>query len=98
MKELFSKMISKGNKQCRLTVYQDSAAYCLNFTALGRTNPPSGGKRERFTIFDETYEFDSMDDIDVEILPFVPRNEKFKPLAECFTTLFHDFMESLKNA
>lgn len=98
MKELFSKMISKGNKQCKLTVYQDSDTYCLNFTALGRTNPPGGGKRERFTIFDEVYQFDSIDDIDVEILPLVSRNEKFQPLAECFTTLFRDFMELLKNA
>ncbi|NDO83882.1 hypothetical protein CJP72_25030 [Citrobacter sp. NCU1] len=98
MKEIFSKMISKGNKQCKLTVYVDSDSCCLNFTALGRTNPPGGGKRERFIIFDESYEFDSINDIDTEILPLIPKNEKFKPLAECFTSLHREFLESQKNA
>lgn len=98
MKEIFSKMISKGNKQCKLTVYVDADSCSLSFTALGRTNPPGGGKRERFTIFDQTYEFDSIDDIDVEILPLIPENDKFKPLAECFTALHREFMELQKNA
>ncbi|CAO94901.1 hypothetical protein [Erwinia tasmaniensis] len=98
MKEIFSKMISKGNKQCKLTVYVDADSCSLNFTALGRTNPPGGAKRERFTIFDEIYEFDSINDIDDEILQMLPKNDKFKPLAECFTALHHEFIELQKNA
>lgn len=98
MNEIFSKMIPKGNKQCMLTVSVDPSSCCLSFTALGRTNPPGGGKRERFTIFDEVYQFDSIDDIDTEILPLIPKNEKFKPLAECFTILYGEFLESRKNA
>lgn len=98
MKEIFSKMIPKGNRQCKLTVFVDSDSCCLNFTAMGRTNPPGKGKRERFIIFDEVYEFDSIDDIVTENLPLIPKNEKFKPLAECFTILHREFLESQKNA
>lgn len=98
MKEIFSKMIPKGNKQCKLTVYVDANSCSLNFAALGRSNPPGGGKRERFTIFDQTYYFDSIGDIDVKILPLIPKNDKFKPLAECFTALHHEFMELQQNA
>jgi len=96
MKEIFSKMVPKGNKQCKLTVYIDSEACYLNFTALARTNPPRGGKRERFTIFDESYHFDSIDKIDKDNLPLIAKNEKFKPLAECFTLLYLEFLESNK--
>lgn len=98
MKEIFSKMKAKGNKQCKLTVYIDQDVCCLNFTALGRTNPPNGGKRERFIIFDEVYQFDSVDVIDAAILPLISNSEKFKQLAECFTYLYNEFLGSLNDA
>ncbi|EGH9360848.1 hypothetical protein IFG57_004010 [Salmonella enterica] len=94
MTEIFSKMISRGNRQCKLSVFVDDESCCLTFTALGRTNPPNKGKRERFTIFDETYQFASLDDIDPLHMPFVAKTAKFEPLSKMFAALFEEFREA----
>ncbi|MQL50033.1 MULTISPECIES: hypothetical protein [Photorhabdus] len=92
MEKVFEERVNKGNKSCSLTVWLDNDGYHLCYSALGRTNPQNGKKRERFTIFDETYDYKSIQSIDLSQLPLIAKTEKFKPLAECFLLMTNHFI------
>ncbi|AJI85231.1 hypothetical protein AW19_4143 (plasmid) [Yersinia frederiksenii Y225] len=96
MEQIFCERINKGNKSCFLKVFHDIDGYHLCYSALSRTNPSNKMKRERFTIFDETYSFPSTQFINKNVLPINAKNEKFRPLAECFDILTDKFLSTLK--
>lgn len=97
VKTIFSEITNKGNKTCSLNVLLADGEYHLVYTALGRTNPRDG-KRERFTIFDETYDFASIEELRTSLnkLPIHTTSDKFRPLADCFAILTNQFLSAIE--
>lgn len=96
MEQIFFERINKGNKSCFLKVFHDVDGYHFYYSALSRTNPANKEKRERFAIFEGDYSFFSIQLINKNDLPINAKNEKFRPLAECFGILTDKFLSTLK--